>query len=104
MLESLKLYRETGQKPGTICNLIGLARVFLTLGDPWRAAQLIGSVQNAIGPHYHIKAIVRPLYDQVITSVCQEIGEPMFDEARREGKELTLEQIIDLTLDEFLPH
>jgi tetratricopeptide (TPR) repeat protein len=98
--EVLVIRRDLGDRLGIAISLEGLAAVFAGLGSSLRAARIWGAAERQ-------RAVVgsplwprdRPDYNRNV-AVARAADDAAFDDAWREGGALTLEQAIDLALDQ----
>ena len=97
--EGLILWREVGDQRHIAECLEGLAGVDIDLGETELAAQLMGKAamirEETKSP---LPPVDRANYDQDIVSMRSQLGESNFQKAWAEGRELTMEQAIDLAL------
>ena len=116
--ESLVRYREIGHREGISLCLAGLAWAAGGLGQPVRAARLFGATAGLrasigigeSGPPtegllYEASVASGPpterlLYEASVASVRAQLDQEIFAAAWAEGRAMTLEQAIDIALDE----
>ena len=87
--------------------LQGLAAVAETQGEPRRAARLLGAAEallEAAGTHLYAQ-MDHELYDRVADASRERLGELAWTTARREGRNMSLEEAVDYVRerDEVLP-
>jgi hypothetical protein len=99
--QSLAMQREIGDKWGIAISLAGLGEVATATGQPHKGAGLLGASQivyEAIG------AVMDPEdrmpYERAIASARSQLGEEAFEQARREGRDMSMEQAIEHALRE----
>jgi hypothetical protein len=101
-VESLTLRRQAGDKLGIVISLERLAALAALLGSPLRAARIWGVAERLraeIGSALEPKD--RSHQDQRVAAARAALGDDAaFDDAWRDGRSLTLEQAIDLALEE----
>jgi predicted ATPase/class 3 adenylate cyclase len=101
-VESLSLRRQVGDKLGIVISLERLAAVAASLGSPLRAARIWGAAERLraeIGSALEPKD--RSHLDRRGAAAREALGDDAaFDRAWQDGRSLTLEQAIDLALDE----
>jgi predicted ATPase/DNA-binding SARP family transcriptional activator len=99
--ESLSIERELGNKRGIAEDLEALGKVVGALGQPERAARLMGAaaaVRDAIGaPHWPVD---RAEYECCLAAVRSTLDEAAFAAAWAAGRALTLEQAVADALEE----
>lgn len=93
--------RETGEKGIVASGILGVAGVYAATGDYKTAAKIIGGVENLyyiIGnAHWSGERI---LHDTVLTNVTQNLTESELTKAKQEGKNLTMEELLELVMRE----
>jgi predicted ATPase/class 3 adenylate cyclase len=102
--ESLMICRELGDRRGIADALDGLASVVAALCSSLHAARMWGAAERLreeIGSP--LAPIERQHYDRRVAVARTTLGDDAaFDRARQEGRALTLEQAIELAMDETL--
>jgi DNA-binding CsgD family transcriptional regulator len=94
-VESLALAQELGEKWLIPFNLEGLAGVLATQGHLRWAAQLWGAAEVLReGTAFPLPPVVRPIYEQAVTTARTQLGEPAFAGAWQEGRMMTPEQAL----------
>jgi tetratricopeptide (TPR) repeat protein len=97
--EALKLWREVGDQRHIAECLEGLAGVNIYVGKTELAAQLMGKAalirEETNSP---LPPVDRANYDRDVESIRSQLGESNFQKAWAEGRELTMEQAINLAL------
>ena len=97
--EGLIVWREVGDQRHIAECLEGLAGVNTDIGKTELAAQLMGKAamirEETNSP---LPPVDRANYDQDVVSMRSQLGESNFQKAWAEGRELTVEQAIDLAL------
>ena len=91
--ESLKLSWEPENEIGIPLSLVGLAGVAGALGQPARAAQLLGAaeaIRASIGRS--LTPVERTTFDQYAASIRAQLGDATFAVMWAEGQKMTLEQ------------
>jgi predicted ATPase/class 3 adenylate cyclase/tetratricopeptide (TPR) repeat protein len=100
--ESLAIARELGNRWGIVNSLEGLAPVVAALGSALRAARIWGAAERLreeIGSP--LPPNERPRYDRRVAAARAALGyDAAFDLAWQEGRALTLEQAIQLALED----
>jgi hypothetical protein len=97
MTESLKLREEMEDKLPLASNLVGLAGLAVTEGDPIRATQLIGVVEALLDSiKAKMEAEVHRVHERTIAAARSALGAEAYDAAYAEGQAMTLEQAIAL--------
>ncbi len=97
--ESLKLSWEPENEIGITLSLVGLAGVAGELGQPTRAAQLLGvaeAVRESIGRS--LTPVERTVFDRYATTIRAQLDDATFAVMWAEGKKMTLEQAIEEAL------
>ncbi len=98
--ESLRLWRGSHQW-GIAWRLEGFAGLAAKEGQPHRAVRLYGAAQallDSVGAR--LDPIDRDGYDQYVIAAREQLGEAAFNANWAEGEALTMEQAVDLALDE----
>jgi predicted ATPase/DNA-binding CsgD family transcriptional regulator len=93
--QSLALNREQGYKEGIAEDLAGLAEVASLLGQPERAAQLLGAVEalrEARG--IRLSPLRRAEYDRTVEGIRAQLDEAAFAETWQDGRTRPLEQVL----------
>jgi DNA-binding CsgD family transcriptional regulator len=93
--QSLALNREQGYKEGIAEDLAGLAEVASLLGQPERAAQLLGAVEalrEARG--ISLPPLRRAEYDRTVEGIRAQLDEAVFAEVWQEGRTRPLAQVL----------
>ena len=100
--ESLAIRRELGERRTIAYSLGGLADVVAALGSPLRAARIWGAAERLreeIGSP--LAPNERPAYERQVRAAREALRDNTgFDHAWQEGRVLTLEQAIDLAMQE----
>ncbi len=100
--ESLGMVRELRDPKGIAYSLQSLATVIAALGSQVRAARIWGAAERLreeIGSPIPFND--RPRYDQRVAAARAALGDgAAFDRARQDGRALTLEQAIELALEQ----
>jgi predicted ATPase len=96
--ESLALLHTAGEKSGIAELFEAFAGVAKSEAQLYNAAQLL-SLAEAIRDEISnpIRSSIRARYDEIVTAVCEALGQERFQQAWTEGRSLTLEQAIRLT-------
>lgn len=99
--ESLTLDREIGDKEGLVCDFGGLAAVRLGIGrapDAVRLAAASETLRLAIS--LTREPTEREIYEGTVAAARAQLGEQAFDIAWAEGSGMTLEEAINLALED----
>jgi non-specific serine/threonine protein kinase len=98
--ESLEMRRALGDRRGIAYSLEGLAAVQAAVDDASRAARIWGAAERLREElRAPLPANERPRYDRRVTAARAALGDDVgFDRAWAEGRGLTIEQAIALTL------
>jgi non-specific serine/threonine protein kinase len=99
-VESIKLFKEIGDRRGIGYSLAGGAILAAAQGELHRAARLAGAVtsmQNILGPFLEVPLQIE--YDQQLAAVEAALGNDMFEETFVGGQAMTIEQAIDYALE-----
>ena len=100
--ESLAIMQEIGDTKGIAYSLEELAAVVAAFGNSQRAARVFGAAERLreeIGSP--LPPIDRPRYDRRVAAARAALGDDAaFDRAWRDGRELTLEQAVELAQEE----
>jgi tetratricopeptide (TPR) repeat protein len=101
LLDGISLQAELGNKSSTASLLEGLASVSVLQGKPESAARLWGAVETLremiASP---LPPIDRERYDRDISESLSVLGEEVFESLKSEGRKMSMEQAIELALDE----
>lgn len=93
--ESLVLSRKLGDKSYIAFCLMALAGVIQSTGRATRATRLFGAAEILL---QSLDAVLDPggslEYDSDLAAARTQLGEEAFEEARAEGREMTLEQAV----------
>ena len=99
---SLKLHREHGYKIGMVEECLGgLAAILSMTGKPEPAARLFGAVEallESIGMTGHIEPLDEQETNHYTAVARAQLDPAAFENARAEGRLLTLEQALDYAL------
>jgi predicted ATPase/class 3 adenylate cyclase len=98
--ESLKLNREPGNEIDIADSLVGLAGMAGALGQPARAAQLLGAAEvicESIGGS--LTPVERTVFDRYAATIRAQLDEATFAAAWAEGRVMTLEQAVTAALE-----
>jgi non-specific serine/threonine protein kinase len=98
--QSLALNRVLGNRDGIAENLAGLAEVAVLLGQPERAAQLLGTVE-AVRETYQIELVPlrRAEYDRTVEHIRSHLEDAAFARAWASGRSMELSQAIAFALE-----
>jgi hypothetical protein len=91
---------ETGQFFYACTGLAFLAGPLHRLGNPGKAARLLGAsdtIQDEYGTEYQSTDL--PEVERIKTAVRDDMGEKAFDQAYREGTEMSPYEAVDYALD-----
>jgi hypothetical protein len=95
------LARQTGDRWNIVYTLVGLARVAFHEGAKGRAVRLVAAseslrttIQMALEPK------TRRMYDETVVSTQAALGKERFALAWMEGQTMTLEEAIELAIEE----
>ena len=104
--EALAIGRELGERLRIAFSLEGLAAVFDLLGRAPRAARIWGAAEQLrTESGSPLPPKDRPVYDRRVAAARAALGDDAaFDRAWQEGRALTLEQAIELALEETVEH
>jgi len=103
ILDSLRLRQETGEQVPQTSSLIGVASLAFREANPIRAAQFLGAVESALTAlNAPMDADILHFYDQLQTNIRSVLGKAVFRSAWEEGTRLSLEEAVEIALDEFL--
>ena len=97
----IRQQREANEKPYPFNDLFGLAGPLAQLGEPEKAARLLGAstaLMEMIGSKYQPSDL--PEFNKYITDVQAQLDEPTFEAAWAEGQSMTIEEAIDYALEE----
>jgi len=101
LLHSLRLRQEIGEQREQTSCLIGLAALALRGGNPRRAAQLLGAVEAALHTLQAVMdAVDQHFYASTLTTTRAQLGEATFQATWAEGEKMTLEEVVQLALQE----
>ena len=102
--EALGIQRELGNRPAIAPSLAGLAAVVVALGGPLRGARIWGTAERLreeIGSPLAPSEL--PRYDRQVAAARAVLGDDAaFDRAWQKGRALTLEQAVELALEETI--
>jgi tetratricopeptide (TPR) repeat protein len=99
--ESLTLDREIGDKEGLVCDFGGLAAVRLGIGHAPDAARLAAASETLrLAIRLTREPTERAIYEGTVAAARAQLGEHAFDTAWVEGSRMTLEEAINLALDD----
>jgi predicted ATPase/DNA-binding winged helix-turn-helix (wHTH) protein len=97
--QSLVIRRELGDVEGTARSLEGLAAVVAALGSPLRAARIWGAAERIRAEVGLPLSPTRPDYHRRVAAARTALGDDIvFERGWQEGRALTMEQAIELTL------
>jgi len=101
ILQSLRLYRELGEKLVQTSCLIAVAGLALQEGDSQRTAQLLGAVDSALKMLDAVTEIeVKHIHTKTLAAVREQLGGSAFQSAWEEGSKWTLEEAVKKVLGE----
>jgi tetratricopeptide (TPR) repeat protein len=101
--ESLKLYREGGEKIGILDCLSGFAACLGMSGKPEQAARLFGALETlpeSLGLTWVIEPADQKEFDHYLAAARGQLDEAAFTKAWAEGSRMSLDQAIDFALQE----
>jgi predicted ATPase len=99
--ESLELWQSMGNRRGIIHGLIGLGGVAADRGQPDRAARLLGAVECLSRETLYVAyGLDRARYERTLERARPRLAEATWNTAFAQGQTMTLEQAIELALNE----
>ncbi len=104
--ESLALAQQLGDQRGVAWALKSLAEVHAARGDPERAVRLWGAsdrINGEIGRNETMTPVERAKREEALLDLRARLGEPAFDVALDEGRELDLDRAVAYALDVSAP-
>jgi predicted ATPase len=97
--DSLRIHRELGDVLDTGVDLCRLAAALAAAGDALTAARLLASFSTVPDEVSRRRFDVDHLNDETTARIRAQLSDAAFDDACAEGRELTLDQAVDLALD-----
>ena len=98
--ESLAIFREFTDIEGQVDSLAGFAGVAGVAGKQEHATQLFGATEAAYETlDSEMSTLAHMVYDPIIATVREQLGEVTFDAAWAEGRKMTLEQAVEYALE-----
>jgi predicted ATPase/DNA-binding CsgD family transcriptional regulator len=100
--ESLALKREVGDKGGIATSLAALGEIAVATGQPHMGSRLLGAsdaLLESIGAS--AEPGVRISYERGVASARAQLGEEAFEQAKRVGRAMTLEEALELASQPF---
>jgi len=96
---SLRIHREPGDVPDTGVDLCRLAAALAVAGDAVTAARLLASFATVPDEVSRRRFDVDQLNEKTASRIRARLSDAAFSDACAEGRELTLDQAVDLALD-----
>jgi hypothetical protein len=96
---SLRIHRELGDVLDTGVDLCRLAAALAAAGNPVTAARLLASFATVPDEVSRSRFDVDRLNDETTSRIRAQLSDAAFADACAEGRELTLDQAVDLALD-----
>jgi hypothetical protein len=98
--QALHLAREMNNQLEIADSIAELAGAIGMLGQPQRAARLLGAWEVALERlGAFLQPVDKPEFDRIIAEVRAQLDPATFEAAREEGRAMSLEQAVDLALD-----
>ena len=97
----MRLYQEQGSITGTVIGLEEIALCIGTLGKPGSAARLFGKVELERQAKRSGEFVVPGIFEPERTIIRAQLGEGAFDQARAEGREMSLNQAVEYALEDL---
>ena len=98
-VEAVRLFNEKGDVSTTVMVLEEVALCVGLLGKPAPAARIFGAIQFQWETKRATSLLRIGIYDRQWGEIRARLGDAAFDQARAEGRVLSLDQIVDLALE-----
>ena len=99
LMESAQNFAKDNYSIGVIFALEGMAELFVSVGKPESAAQLIGWADLMRERIQDTRPeIEQASVDKIIAACLAKLGEVAFSDAYEEGQKMTLDEAVDYTL------